>query len=109
MKKGADNIIEQCIQLMKQRLDQHLTLADLSTEMRLSASYLSALFKEKTRYSPIQLFTSLRMQKASQLLKETRLTVKEIAREMGYADPYIFSRAFKLVMGVSPKKFRDKL
>jgi AraC-like DNA-binding protein len=109
MKKGADNIIEQCIQLMKQRLDQHLTLADLSAEMRLSASYLSALFKEKTRYSPIQLFTSLRMQKASQLLKETRLTVKEIAREMGYADPYIFSRAFKLVMGVSPKKFRDKL
>ncbi|HEU4554587.1 MAG TPA: AraC family transcriptional regulator [Chitinophaga sp.] len=107
MKKGADNIIEQCIQLMKQRLDQHLTLADLSKEMRLSASYLSALFKEKTRYSPIQLFTSLRMQKASQLLKETRLTVKEIAREMGYADPYIFSRAFKLVMGVSPKKFRD--
>jgi AraC-like DNA-binding protein len=109
MKKGADNIIEQCIQLMKQRLDQHLTLADLSAEMRLSASYLSALFKEKTRYSPIQLFTSLRMQKASQLLKETRLTVKEIAREMGYADPYIFSRAFKLVMGVSPKQFRDKL
>jgi AraC-like DNA-binding protein len=109
MKKGADNIIEQCIQLMKQRLDQQLTLADLSREMNLSASYLSALFKEKTRYSPIQLFTSLRMQKASQLLKETQLTIKEIAGEMGYPDPYAFSRSFKLVMGVSPKKFRDKL
>lgn len=109
MKKGADNIIEQCIQLMKEKLDQPLTLADLSKEMNLSASYLSALFKEKTRYSPIQLFTSLRMQKASQLLKETQLTVKEIAGEMGYADPYVFSRAFKLVMGVSPKRFRDKL
>ncbi|GAA0559018.1 AraC family transcriptional regulator [Chitinophaga japonensis] len=108
MKKGADNIIEQCIQLMKQRLDQHLALADLSRETGLSASYLSALFKEKTRYSPIQLFTSLRMQKASQLLKETQLTVKEIAGEMGYPDPYIFSRAFKLVMGVSPKKFRER-
>ncbi|KAA2239067.1 AraC family transcriptional regulator [Chitinophaga agrisoli] len=109
MKKGADNIIEQCIQLMKQKLDRPLTLADLSRETQLSASYLSALFKEKTRYSPIQLFTSLRMQKASQLLKETRLTVKEIAVEMGYPDPYAFSRSFKLVMGVSPKKFRDKL
>lgn len=108
MKKGAENIIEQCIQLMKQKLDQHLTLADLSKEMSLSASYLSALFKEKTRYSPIQLFTSLRMQKASQLLKETQLTVKEIAGELGYPDPYAFSRSFKLVMGVSPKKFRDK-
>jgi AraC-like DNA-binding protein len=109
MKKGADNIIEQCIQLMKQKLDQQLSLADLSEHMHLSASYLSALFKEKTRYSPIQLFTSLRMQKASQLLKETKLTVKEIAIEMGYPDPYAFSRSFKLVMGVSPKKFRDKL
>ena len=109
MKKGADNIIERCIQLMKQRLDQHLTLADLSREMCMSASYLSALFKEKTRYSPIQLFTSLRMQKASQLLKETRFTVKEIAGEMGYPDQYTFSRSFKLVMGVSPKTFRDKL
>jgi len=109
MKKGADNIIEQCIQLMKQRLDQPLTLAELSKEMHLSPSYLSALFKEKTRYSPIQLFTSLRMQQASQLLKETQLTVKEIAGEMGYADAYTFSRAFKLVMGVAPKNFRDKL
>lgn len=108
MKKGADNIIEQCIQLMKQKLDQHLTLADLSREIGLSASYLSALFKEKTRYSPIQLFTSLRMQKASQLLKDTHLNVKEIAQEMGYPDQYTFSRSFKLIMGVSPKKFRDK-
>lgn len=109
MKKGADNIIEQCIQVMKKRLDQHLTLADLSRETCISASYLSALFKEKTRYSPIQLFTSLRMQKASQLLKDTHLTVKEIAGEMGYPDQYTFSRSFKLIMGVSPKKFRDKV
>ncbi|CAL1519005.1 AraC family transcriptional regulator [Chitinophaga sp. MM2321] len=108
MKKGADNIIEQCIQIMKQKLDQNLTLADLSRQICISPSYLSALFKEKTRYSPIQLFTSLRMQKASQLLKETNFTIKEIAREMGYLDQYSFSRSFKLIMGVSPKAFRDK-
>jgi AraC-like DNA-binding protein len=106
MKKGTENIIEQCIQIMKQRLDQPLTLADLSAATRLSASYLSALFKAQTRYSPIQLFTSLRMQKASQLLKESKLTIKEIAAEMGYPDPYTFSRSFKLMMGVSPKQFR---
>ncbi|GEP89165.1 AraC-type DNA-binding protein [Chitinophaga terrae (ex Kim and Jung 2007)] len=109
MKKGAENIIEQCIQIMKQKLDQHLTLADLSQATCLSASYLSAIFKEKTKYSPIQLFTSLRMQKASQLLKSTRLSVKEIAGEMGYPDQYSFSRSFKSVMGLSPKTFREKL
>ncbi|MGX5818776.1 AraC family transcriptional regulator [Chitinophaga lutea] len=108
MKKGADNIIEQSIHFMKQRLDANLTLADIAGEMRLSASHLSALFKEKTRYSPIQLYTSLRMQQASQQLRETKHTVKQIAQEMGYADAYTFSRTFKLVMGVSPKLFREK-
>ncbi|WP_298712955.1 AraC family transcriptional regulator [Chitinophaga sp.] len=108
MKQGSDNQIEQCIQIMKQQLDKNLTLADLAAQAHLSASYLSALFKEKTRYSPIQLYTSLRMQKASQLLQETHLTVKEIAQEMGYPDQYTFSRTFKGIMGVSPKGFREK-
>lgn len=108
MKKGADNIIERSILIMKQHLDTRLTLADLARETRLSASYLSALFKEKTRYSPIQLYTSLKIQKASQLLKETRLSVKQIAQDMGYTDQYSFSRSFKLIMGTSPKQFREE-
>ncbi len=49
MKQGSDNQIEQCIQIMKQQLDKNLTLADLAAQAHLSASYLSALFKQKTR------------------------------------------------------------
>ncbi|WP_119080499.1 AraC family transcriptional regulator [Chitinophaga alhagiae] len=108
MKKGADNIIERSILIMKQHLHTQLTLADLARETQLSASYLSALFKEKTKYSPIQLFTSLKIQKASQLLKETKLSIKQIAQDMGYTDQYSFSRSFKLVMGTSPKQFREE-
>lgn len=108
MKKGADNIIERTILIMKQHLHTQLTLADLARETRLSASYLSALFKEKTRYSPIQLFTSLKIQKASQLLKESKLSIKQIAQDMGYTDQYSFSRSFKLIMGTSPKQFREE-
>lgn len=108
MKKGADNIIERSILIMKQHLHTQLTLADLARETQLSASYLSALFKEKTRYSPIQLFTSLKIQKASQLLKESKLSIKQIAQDMGYTDQYSFSRSFKLVMGTSPKQFREE-
>lgn len=108
MKKGADNIIERSILIMKQHLHTQLTLADLARETQLSASYLSALFKEKTKYSPIQLYTSLKIQKASQLLKESKLSIKQIAEDMGYTDQYSFSRSFKLVMGTSPKQFREE-
>ncbi|RPE08656.1 AraC family transcriptional regulator [Chitinophaga lutea] len=108
MKKGADNIIERSINIMKQHLHGQLTLADLARETQLSASYLSALFKEKTKYSPIQLYNSLKIQKASQLLKESKLSIKQIAQDMGYTDQYSFSRSFKLVMGTSPKQFREE-
>lgn len=107
MKKGIDNIIERCIIIMKDHLHDNLTLDDLASKAHVSASYLSALFKQKTHYSPIQLYTSLKIQKASQLLKVTKMPIKQIAEEMGYLDQYSFSRSFKQVMGTSPKKFRE--
>ena len=107
MKKGVDNIIERCILIMKQHLHQNLTLDELAKEACVSASYLSALFRQKTHYSPIQLFTSLKIQRASQMLKSTKNPIKQIAQEMGYTDQYSFSRSFKQIMGTSPKKFRE--
>lgn len=107
MKKGIDNIIERCIIIMKEHLHENLTLDDLAKKACVSASYLSALFRQKTHYSPIHLYTSLKIQRASQLLKATRTPIKQIAEEMGYTDQYSFSRSFKQMMGVSPKKFRE--
>jgi AraC family transcriptional regulator, arabinose operon regulatory protein len=107
MKKGVDNIIERCIIIMKEHLHENLTLEQLAKEACVSASYLSALFRQKTHYSPIHLYTSLKVQKASQLLKATKQPIKQIAEEMGYTDQYSFSRSFKQIMGTSPKKFRE--
>ncbi|HRN56119.1 MAG TPA: AraC family transcriptional regulator [Agriterribacter sp.] len=107
MKKGVDNIIERCILIMKQHLHQNLTLDELAKEACVSASYLSALFRQKTHYSPIQLFTSLKIQRASQMLRSTKTPIKQIAEEMGYTDQYSFSRSFKQIMGTSPKQFRE--
>lgn len=107
MKKGTENIIERCILIMKQHLQKNLTLDELAREACVSASYLSALFRQKTHYSPIQLFTSLKIQRASQMLRSTKLPIKQIAEEMGYTDQYSFSRSFKQIMGTSPKKFRE--
>ena len=107
MKKGVDNIIERCILIMKQHLHKNLTLDELAKEACVSASYLSELFRQKTHYSPIQLFTSLKIQRASQMLRSTKNPIKQIAEEMGYTDQYSFSRSFKQIMGTSPKKFRE--
>lgn len=100
------NPIEEVINFMKANLHKNLVLADFAQHAQMSPSHLSALFRQKTKYSPVNLFTSLKIQKASQLLSDEQYSIKTIAASLGYDDPYHFSRVFKKTMGVSPKYFK---
>lgn len=103
-----ENPIEEVIAYMKANLDKNLTLEDLAIHVHMSPSHLSALFRQKTKYSPINLFTSLKIQKASQLLLDEQYNIKTIAASLGYDDPYHFSRVFRNIMGISPKYFKKE-
>jgi two-component system response regulator YesN len=50
----------------------------------------------------------IRIEKAKHLIRETRKTIQEVAYEVGYTDPSYFSKAFKKVVGISPKEFADR-
>ncbi|MBX6360596.1 MAG: AraC family transcriptional regulator [Acidobacterium ailaaui] len=99
-------IVDNCIKLMKENLDKNLNLYELSQMMKISTSYLSALFKEKIHDSPYNYFIFLKIQRACYLLWNTQLKIKEIAIQLGFEDPYHFSRVFKNMMGLSPRQFR---
>jgi AraC-like DNA-binding protein len=47
------------------------------------------------------------MKRARQLLETTSMNVKEIAGQLGYEDPFYFSRLFKSVSGVAPSDYRS--
>jgi AraC family transcriptional regulator, arabinose operon regulatory protein len=108
-KKHTDNRqVQQIIALMKNNLHRNFSLAELAGYVHLSVAHFSALFKEKTKYSPLSLYTSLKMQQACHLLMDSGYNIKTIASQLGYDDPYHFSRVFKKIMGVSPRGFRKK-
>jgi AraC-like DNA-binding protein len=75
--------------------------------VNISASHYFALFKRCTGCAPIDCFIRLRMWRATQLLDSTGLTVKEVAEELGYEDPFYFSRVFKSVHRVAPTQYRS--
>jgi AraC family transcriptional regulator, arabinose operon regulatory protein len=110
MKKSTNDndVIQQCITYMKQNIDKNLYLEDLVKVVGLSPSHLSAEFKKRMKYSPMQLFTSLKIQKACQMLLEKKHSVKTVAFSLGYEDQYHFSRVFKNTMGVSPRNFKKE-
>ena len=55
-----------------------------------------------------QYLTALRMQRARELLRNTRLPVYEIASRTGYESDLAFTRTFKKHAGLTPKQFRAR-
>lgn len=98
--------IGRTITAMREHLDQPVKVSRLAAMSRWSVSQYTALFKRQTGHPPLDFFIRLRMQSACQLLDTSTLTVKEIAHQLGYEDPYHFSRVFKSVMEQSPQHYR---
>ena len=106
--KGKHDVIASTIELMQKKMHTVITLKEFARFANLSVSHFSAIFHEKTGYSPIEYFNHLKIQKACQYLLFTSLRIKEIAQELGIEDAYYFSRMFSKVMGVSPNHYREK-
>ena len=103
-----NSIIQTAINYMQLKLRYAVSIEELSRATGCSPSKLSHLFKKSTGYSPLNYFNHLRIQKACQHFYATNAKVKEVAEEMGYSDPYYFSRLFTRLMGVSPRQYRDR-
>jgi AraC family transcriptional regulator of arabinose operon len=56
----------------------------------------------------LALITRLRMNHAAGMLVREGMSVKQVAIELGYEDPFTFSRRFKKAMGLSPRQFNEK-
>lgn len=72
----------------------------------MSVSGLEKLFKRKFRMTPGEYRQNCRVEQAKYLLKHTENSLKEIAYQLGYCNPYYFSSEFRRMTGFSPSSFR---
>ncbi|MCI9337413.1 MAG: AraC family transcriptional regulator [Lachnospiraceae bacterium] len=73
----------------------------------MSCTAFRLAFKRHTGVSPNEYIISQRISAACQLLSQTDKSVLAIANDVGYPDPYYFSRIFRKKMGMSPLKYRS--
>lgn len=99
--------VDSAILFMQEQINENISLNDLSSRYNYSVSRFSNLFRQKTGYAPIDYFVQMKMQKACQQLNFTDRSVKDIAFSMGFDDPYYFSKRFRTIIGMSPKKYRS--
>lgn len=99
--------IESVLEYMQNHLSENLRLQDFARKAGMSVSHFSERFRRQTGQSPMAYFIHLRMRLACRLLDLSSKPVKTVALEIGYRDPYYFSRIFKKSMGISPDRYRD--
>jgi AraC family transcriptional regulator of arabinose operon len=100
--------IDQAQQYLREHLGTRTSVAELAALARLSPSHFAALFRRATGTGILQYQTRLRMSRARELLDTTDRSIAEIARDLGYADPFYFSRQFRSVHGTSPSGYRTQ-
>ena len=86
--------------------DVDITVSQLAELCCVSLVYLNRLFKKELMETPFSYITRRRMETARDMLRE-HCSVSEIVHNVGYADIYQFSRAFKKYYGVSPKNYES--
>lgn len=96
------------VQHMKKQLGTLRSVAELAALAGLSPSHYSELFRRCTGHAPKEYWMRLRIHRAAQLLDTTDLPVHVIALEVGFSDPLHFSRAFRRVHELSPRKYRAR-
>ena len=92
-------------------IDEHFSTifssVDVADAHGINVRYLARLFKRFGTITPHDYIMRLKLNKAASLLLTSDLSVKQVAEQVGFEDPYHFSRNFKKFHGLAPRHYRD--
>lgn len=92
---------------LAERLDKPFQLQELASVVGLTERTLARRFVQATGESPKQYWLQLRLQRAEELLRESNLTVQEIAELLGFTDASYFIKLFRQRAAVTPADYRN--
>lgn len=94
------------ISALEQRFNEPWTLAQMARLAHVSRTNLLRVFRQATGKSPIDYLIGLRVEAAKRLLRQSALSMTDIALGTGFGDSNYFARQFRIVTGRTPTAFR---
>lgn len=107
-KEGNTFFVSKATHFMNENIDKQIKIEELASLFACSPSYFYRKFVKETGYAPLSYFHSLKIRRASEMLANTQLKIKQVAIKLGIDDAYYFSRLFKNVTGISPSDYVKK-
>jgi two-component system response regulator YesN len=110
LKKQNKNyrLVHEIIEYVNERLHENISLRDVANQFSFSPNYLGYLFKEETDQNFTDYVIMCRMDRAREMLIESKLKIYEIADQVGYRYLPYFSRQFKETYGMTPMEYRRR-
>lgn len=104
-----DRFLNKSIQIVEDHLaESEFSVDDFVREMGMSRSSLHIKLKVLTNKSTTEFIRSIRLKTAAALLKQSNLSISEIAYKTGFATPAYFSKCFKKSFGILPTDYRNE-
>ena len=88
-------------------LDGNYTVEQIADKFNFNKDYLCRVFKKHIGMSIVKYMNKLKTERAKQMLRETDLTVKQVAFELGYSDSKYFMKIFKSYESITPSGYRN--
>ncbi len=96
----------QLVELMEKNLEEPLKPQELARLAGIPLRQMERLFSRHFNLSPSLFYLQLRLERARQLLKQTKMPVVEVAVACGFSSPEYFSRRYRIFFGTSPREDR---
>lgn len=108
---GGPDRHRRLMQQAKSYLERHLgdviSLDEIAVALNVSSYHLCHVFREESEFSLFAYLTAIRLDKARALLRDGRLSVKEVAQAVGYENASYFARVFRKACGCAPVAYRE--
>ena len=100
--------LQTVIDYIQANLEEKISLNTLAEITEISPYYFCRLFKKSTGITPYQYFIKCRIDRAKVLLKERKMSISDVAFEVGFSNQSHFTKHFKRLVGTTPKVYQDR-
>ena len=97
--------VSRALDFIESHLNRNISLFDVARHLHVNDAYLARMFKAHTGTTLGQYVHQRKISKAKERLLAGTLTVKQVAKSLGFNDALYFSRRFQQVAGIAPSDF----